>query len=313
MSNQPYFRGLEDNSQEPIRVFGERICFAFENIRQELNNGECFGKLDSFNLNILISQEKVRGPFCDNSRLHLHDVFFSYLWCHIYGLMVLTPMGGKDLAQEEDEQARETLQHAQNLLSFYAKWEIPNLPNPEADNLTDKKRLVGITNAHFWYAINYILYHEFAHKVLGHINAIEEMQGRQEKPSKELRNKFEKEADLFALRKIMNHELVKNTKHVSSVQIGILAALSSIMFTANDALGGKAHPDPDHRIEYTLDQLNLEENDFTWGFASWIFITWEQYNNAWFRLWPISNPKDSFKAKFGETLKLMEQIKNERK
>lgn len=222
-------------------------------------------------------------------------------------------MGGKDLTTEEDGQAREILQYAQNLLSFYKKWDISKLPNPNVDDITDGKKLVGVTNAIFWYAINYILYHEFAHKVLGHIDAIEKLRSRKEEPSSELLNQFEKEDDLFALERVMEHELVKNTKHVFSVQVGILAALSSIMFTSNTSQGGKAHPDPDNRIKYTLHKLNPPENDFVWAIAIWIFITWEQYHNEGFKLWPLSNPQSTYKEKFNETLILMEKIKNERK
>lgn len=308
--SKPYFQGIEDKSEEPVRVFGEKICHAFESIRQELNE-EYGGILDDFNLNVLINKESAKGPYCSDKFIHIHDVFLSYLWCHCYGLMILTPMSGKSLNKQEEQQARELLEHAQNLLSYHRKWDRIILPNPEMHG-SDEKKLIGVANACFWYAINYILYHEFAHKVLGHLDKLQELRSNG-LLSKEKLLQFEKEADLFALNRIMENPLIKGTKHVSSVQMGILSALSSIMFTSVSVSGGISHPDPDHRIQYSIENLDIEDNDFIWGFASWIFITWEQYHNAWFRLWPTNKVGQPFKEQFEETLRLMDKIKEERK
>lgn len=69
------------------------------------------------------------------------------------------------------------------------------------------------------------------------------------------------------------------------------------------------HPDPDDRIKNTIEAFNLKDDDFEWGYATWMFIQWELFHNPQFKLVPTS--KDTTpKFKFYETLELLDKLKS---
>lgn len=303
------FKILEDRSSEPIKAFGEKVLWAFENIRITLNEEVSYkGMLDDLRLNVVVGKGKALTPSCNTSFINLHDVFLSHLWCHTYGLNILAPMvGGNATIKEEVKQAWETLEHSHNLISFYKEWDIQKLPDPATIKEGDQKHFVGVTNALFWYAINYIFYHEFAHQVLGHVGEINKAKSKIPESNYK---QWEVEADLCALNRMMNHEALKNRPEKSrrSVRIAILSTLGSILFSTHNSSGGTKHPDPDNRIKYSIEAFNLEDHDFEWSYATWMFIQWELFHNPQFRLVPTSKDTDP-KQKFYETLALMDELK----
>ena len=306
-----YLNGLENQpGNQPIRVFGERFGFAFENIRIELKSPPHNNKsIDEYEMLISYGDEKLKGPSTNGRGIYIQESFLSFLWCYCYGLLVSAPMKGKSLTSDEYKETIELLKYALSLFKNYTIWEKEILPNPELHG-KDEKCLIGRSNACFWYAFNYILYHEFAHVSLGHFDKLRKSICSNEPLSNSHRIELEMEADIFALDRI--REKLVNTKHEFSANIGIIAALGSITFTSRKFSGGKNHPDPDHRLRLTLEKINAPEDDYCWGFALWSFLIWEQHFEALHQLWPTRNPNASLKAMFYESLKNLDKLKKER-
>jgi Peptidase U49 len=306
-----YVNGLEEQpGNQPIRVFGLHFKDAFDNVKIELSSPPLsFNNLDLLQFKLLIEDKKAIGPFSTEDIIQIHDTFLSFLWSYCYGLLITAPMGGKELTTVEDSEARELLKYALKLLSDYETWDKEALPNPELHG-KDEKRLIGATNACFWYGYNYILYHEFAHIVLGHCERTNRAHSAGYVIQDDEHIEMEREADQFALDRVM--EKVNGTSHDFSAIIGIIAALSSLTFTSDKISGGRYHPDPDHRVKDILERLDRPETDYCWGFAFWALITWEQYFDAWLRIWPTTPTNGNFKALFYESLKNLDVLKKER-
>jgi hypothetical protein len=106
-------------------------------------------------------------------------------------------------------------------------------------------------------------------------------------------------------------ETLTGTKHEFSAIIGILSALSSLTFTSDRVSGGKYHPDPDHRLKTILDKLDKPAKEYYWGYAFWALITWELEFYKSGKIWPTTSPNGDFKAHFYETLKNLDNLKEE--
>jgi hypothetical protein len=304
-----YINGIEDQpGSQPIRVFGLQFQYAFENVKNELSRPPHDYDLKYVQFKLLNEDKKAEGPYSTETVIQIHDTFLSFLWSYCYGLLVTAPMGGKELSKEEYSEATDLLKYALRLLKDYTIWDKENLPNPELHG-KDEKKLIGASNACFWYAYNYILYHEFGHIVLGHA----ERNARAKSAGYDIlgdeRKEMEIEADLFALDRIM--EKLTGTSHEFSAIIGTLSAISSLTFTSERVSGGKYHPDPDHRLKTILDKLDKPAAEYCWGYAFWALITWEVEFYKSGKIWPTTTPNGDFKAHFYETLKNLDKLKQE--
>lgn len=298
--------GIEKQSgNQPIRVFGQRFQFAFENVKIELSGPPHDYDLDNVKFVLVNEDKKADGPCSSETLIQIHDTFLSFMWSYCYGLFVTAPRGGKELSGEECKEAYDLLKYALNLLSKYDVWDKKKLPNPEVHG-KDEKELIGSSNACFWYGYNYILYHEFAHIVLGHAERANraKLAGFDIQPDE--RKEMETEADLFAFERIM--EKFKGTSHEFSAISGILSSLSSLTFTSEKVSGGKHHPDPDHRLKVILEKLDKPETDYCWAYAFWALITWELEFYKSGKIWPTTPVDGNFKAYFYETLKNLDTL-----
>lgn len=301
--------GIETQpGNQPIRVFGLHFLHAFENVKIELSRPPHNFDLKNVQFILLNEDKKAVGPFSTETLIQVHDTFLSFLWSYCYGLLATAPMGGKNLSKEEYSEATELLKYALKLLSGFEIWNKEKLPNPELHG-KDEGKLIGASNACFWYGYNYILYHEFGHIVLGHAERIVRAKSAGYEIHEDERKEMEIEADLFSLERVM--EKLIGTAHEFSAIIGILSALSSLTFSSDLASGGKYHPDPDHRLKTVLDKLDRPATDYYWGFAFWGLITWELEFYKSGKIWPLIDLKGDFKAHFYETLKNLDNLKQE--
>jgi hypothetical protein len=295
---------------QPIRVFGLHFLYAFENVKNELSGPPHNYDLKNLQFRLLNENKKEEGPFSTETLIQVHDTFLSFLWSYCYGLLATAPMGGKNLSKEEYSEATELLKYALKLLSDYEIWDKERLPNPELHG-KDEKNLIGASNACFWYGYNFILYHEFGHIVLGHTERIARAKSGGYEIHEDERKEMETEADVFSLDRVM--ETLIGTKHEFSSIIGILSALSSLTFTSDQVGGGKYHPDPDHRLRTILDKLDKPATEYYWGYAFWSLITWELEFYKSGKIWPLIDSKGDFKAHFYETLRNLDNLKQELK
>lgn len=304
-----YVGGLEEQpGNQPIRVFGLHFQYAFENIKIELGKPPHDYCLSSVQFRLVNEDKKADGPFSTEDLIQVHDTFLSFLWSYCYGLLITAPMGGKDLSPDEYTKATDLLKYSLTLLSHFEIWDKDQLPNPELHGKDDHK-VIGASNACFWYAFNYILYHEFAHIVLGHAERVTRAKSNGYEIHEDERKEMEFTADNFALDRIT--EKLNGTDHEFSAIIGILTAVSSLTFTSDKVAGGKDHPDPDHRLKNILEKLNKSETEYYWGYAFWALITWELEFYKSVNIWPTSTPDKNFKRHFYETLKNLDSFKQE--
>lgn len=306
-----YINGIEEQpGSQPIRVFGLHFHYAFENIKTELSEYPHDADLKFVQFKLLNEDKVAKGPISTETLIQIHDSFLSFLWSYCYGLLVTAPMGGKELSKDEYSEATDLLKYALSLLTTFEVWDKEKLPNPEIHG-KDEKKLIGASNACFWYGYNYILYHEFGHIVLGHTERVARALSCGFEIHEDERKEMETEADLFALDRIM--EKLTGTSHEFSAIIGVLTAISSLTFTSDKVSGGIYHPDPDHRLKTILDKLNKPSTEYYWGYAFWALITWELEFYKSGKIWPMTSPNSDFKAHFYETLKNLDSLKQELK
>lgn len=256
---------------QPVRVFYNLHIGTFNDIKNKLSAAYPAINLNSVKFCFYVDDIRARSPSTSENRIIIHDTFLSFLWSFSYGLLIKAPMSGKEITVEERENATKLLRFAKELLKTYQVWDINNLPNPGLD-FKDEKDYIAKVNSVYHYAFTYIIFHEFAHIILGHLNELGQASKSSNVVSSGRRQEMETEADLFALNRMMDE--VKDTEYEFNVIFGIITALSSITLTSKVASGGKFHPDPDARIRETLKELDLPEDEYIWGFSTWAFIEW---------------------------------------
>jgi len=259
----------EQPGEQPIRVFYRYYNNIFLNIRNELSAKYFLSNLSRISFYFKTELCEAKSPYCSSFSIQIQDTFLSFLWNYCYGLLIKTPSGGKELTDIERKEADELFKYALHLLREYKEWDKQSLPNPELHG-KDEKQLIGKSNMSFLIAINFIIYHEFAHIVLGHIDEINKCHYESRVLSFERSINMEKEADRFAIDKIIESDQFDEYSYV-----GVLSALCALTFTSPKFSGGKDHPDPDRRIIDFLERLNHEEDHPFWGMASWALMEWQ--------------------------------------
>jgi len=254
--------GLKDQpGDQPIRVFYGHFEKIFDDIKADLAIKYPASDISQVVLHFKTDDRPAKSPKALSWMIQVQDTFLSFLWAYCYGIMILTPMGGKELTDNERTDARKLLNYAHSLLKYYSEWDKESLPNPELHG-KDEKRLIAASNWAFLVALNFIIYHEFAHIILGHVTeGIVTIDRSLE---------MEEEADSFAVDRLLESDQFDDISY-----IGALLAPCSLTFFSPEFSGGKDHPDPDDRIRDYLEHLNLDENHFLWGIASYALMEWQ--------------------------------------
>lgn len=302
----------EQYSNQPICVLISRLQSIFQHIKNELGTSHYSYTLNNLKLIILCEDKKAEGPKSTDNLIQIHDTFLSFLWSYTYGILGVAPMPGKEFTKQESAEATDLLKYSLTLLTEYKVWGKEKLPNPQLNN-ANKNKFINTTNVCFYNGCIYILYHEFAHIVLGHIERLTRAKDGGFDIHPEERYEMEKEADLFALDKIL--EKTNGTDKEMSAILGVLVALCSLTFTSEKVSGGKNHPDPDHRIKTVLEKLNRPKSDYFWFFAFWALIWWEKefYKTANIVKYTMNNIIDvhDYKAVFYNSLQRLDNLKRE--
>jgi hypothetical protein len=288
----------EQHGDQPIRVFFNIIKTDFIGIQESLSSFQN-NNVEKVKLDYLTENIKVIGPSTDGHKITLHDTFLSFLWAYIYSILVTTPMGGKEISDEENLEARELRKYAISLMTDFTVWDKDKTPNPEKVG-KDEKKLVGVANAVFLNSVRFILLHEFAHVFLGHTSAPIALK------TPENLNKMEIDADKVAIEWAIQ-TFAKDDDDFTG-KLSLIAALNSLSFSPNKFSDLITHPAPEDRIRTCLERLKIEKDDFIWGYAFWSIMEW-QTNFGVFFLPTTYKVEESFQDRFYEIIKELKEFK----
>lgn len=294
-----FTNGIDNQpGDQPIRVFYNLIESDFIGIKEALTNLRPNDNvLSKVRLEYLTENIRIIGPSTNGLKITLHDSFLSFLWTNIYSIIVTTPSGGKEVTLDENKQARELRKYGISLMQQYSAWDKETMPNPEL-HPKDPKRLIGVSNAVFLSAVQFILLHEFAHVFSGH-----PFVPLKDRTSENLR-KMEVDADNVAIMWAMDSS---NPDNKFTDNIAWIAALNSLSYTPNKFSDTIIHPSPEDRIILCLERLNLKEDDYLWGYALWSIMEW-QTNFELFHI-PKYKVGDNFKKHFYDMIKELKEYK----
>ncbi|MCC5941011.1 MAG: hypothetical protein JJU37_05665 [Balneolaceae bacterium] len=228
-------------------------------------------------------------PYVNSEKkIAIHEVFLSYIYCVSYSLIVLydeavaKPMRNQvaesflyKVDEEKIDKAEELFKYGISLITLFSDWDKERLPNPEYYDSQDTF-YIERANSIFLFAINFILCHEFAHVEKEHIDKIKKGISK----VSHIKD-YEKEADDRAIDLML---LGVNDHTRSSVQVGILAGLCSMLFFKKETTNS-THPDTDDRIHSFLVKINPPPEDALWGIAGLSFKLWDNQFSKNFN-WP---------------------------
>lgn len=295
-----FTNGIDNQpGDQPIRVFYNLIESDFVGIKNALIKLRANDSiLNKVRLEYLTENIKVIGPSTNGQKITLHDTFLSFLWANIYGIIVTAPFGGKEVTLDENKKARELRKYSISLMEQYSAWNKETMPNPEL-HAKDPKRLIGVSNAIFISAVRFILLHEFAHIFLGH-----PFVPLNQRTSENLM-KMEADADNVALMWAIDSS---SSSDKFTDNLALITALNSLSYTPNKFSDTTTHPAPEDRIVNCIERLNLKDNDFLWGYATYSIMEW-QTNFELFYL-PIEyKTGDDFKPHFYKMINELKEYK----
>jgi hypothetical protein len=294
-----YFsNGLDEQpGDQPIRVFYNYILADFLEIKESLSKMRPDLNIEKVRLEFLTENIKVMGPSTNGSKITLHDTFLSFLWGYVYGIIVTTPFGGKEVTMEENNTARELRKYAHALMNDYSSWDKEKMPNPELFG-KDEKRFIGVTNAVFTLGVRFIIFHEFAHIFLRHPYVSSHLRTSENLKSMEM------DADNVAIDWTIQ---TFTDEEGFTGKLALITALNSLSFSPNKFSDSITHPAPEDRITNCLERLKLEWLDFIWGYALWSLMEW-QTNHELFHLPPYKKG-ESFRQHFYEMLNELKEYK----
>lgn len=291
-----FLNGLEEQpGDQPVRVFYPKLKVAFGKIKEHLSH-DFNVDISAVKLEFLTENVTTIGPRSTPDKIQIHDTFLSMQWCLIHGALVKS--GGFQKSYNF-HLGNQILQYATGLTNAYSEWDRDKMPNPELHR-RDEDYVFWFTNHFFWMGYNYILYHEFAHILLGHFNS----------NAKTLLEK-ELEADEFAWEIFLRRSRQYESRELHGVQTGTAFALASILFSTY-AVEGLDHPDPHHRLERILRRMDLQGNDGCWIYAQLMMFEWAWKFGAHFRLYPLGKENRSMKEAFYQSLNYLDHVQKER-
>ena len=274
----------------PVRVLSYNIIQWIESIIPQLFE-DLSNEIKYNELNPGIKYHIDKAPiddvaYLDNNRIiHIHENFNAYLWCMAYSLIVIYQeaihlpqlegnyTGEIDYENKKISDAVKLFEYAMSLRKKYNAWDY-ELPNPESYNPNDASFITKI-NGIYVSAMTFILCHEVGHNYYQHITY---------EPSDLQSAKLEElDADNFA---IDHFKSVSGSTPFSTLKVGAVIGICSLLFLSKDIDGGETHPNKDIRIKNLLERFDLEDDDDSWGLASLAISLWARYFNIDFDLPP---------------------------
>ncbi|MEF2252696.1 phage exclusion protein Lit family protein [Ralstonia solanacearum] len=266
--------GLENS---PVLALQGNVLWQWENLsdrapqqlQREVNKG-----LLSREIALQMDALPPRGPFIKACKggppeIHLQVSFLELLWAFIYGWMVMYEEGvqrpqmpGTELPTgpvPEDLVQRATELHswARSLAHGYTRWP-EHLPSPK-DYANEAERYFGEkANLIFQLATTFLLSHERAHAIYGHLLLVDEADD-----GGALKAQLEKDADIFALDQLVEQGLDDEQK---SAQSWAILAVVLASFHANrepcSALRSQDRLPLHHRTAHFIKSLDFKDERY---------------------------------------------------
>nr|WP_312383302.1 phage exclusion protein Lit family protein [Stenotrophomonas geniculata] len=260
----------------PILALEGNIVQAFENpngsaveqLRVAVEEG-----LVSHQLDLMMDFAPPRGPCIVRSQqrpasIVVHVTHLELLWAFTYGWVVLYEeavqramidgvFDGRILLEADlTSRAAALLEWASGLRNAYTPWP-RGLPSPtHADSEQERSYALKI-NGIFQYATAFLLYHEFGHVQLGHLDAIDLYDEAPETLVTAVQ--LEREADDFAYRALVAHDDSDPVRRLKGWAVLVPALSSLYLVDGRAGLYQRRHPHLHHRIADLLAKLNFQD------------------------------------------------------
>jgi len=294
--------------KQPVRVLFQGIINFYCHWAEKFNGNLLRNEITYNGLNKQVMIDIYEGPidkiaFVDSTKtIRIEETFLSFIWTICYAQLVISekmnPRTNDIVINPNDillgQGAFDLFNYGMSLTKKFTKWP-DNLPNPEKYKSSDA-HYIERANRAFIIVTTFILYHEFAHVYLGHVDLdnLNNMASEEEYKADEL------SADRFAIEQMIN--TVKPVDLIDG-QACVLMGLSTLLLFSGSLSGG-THPDPDFRVERAIALMNLKDDSDLYnipciGYYLWCFHFKKQLEMPE----QYTNPKDRFN-KINERLKL---------
>lgn len=271
---------LNHRGFQPIRVLQYNIPVEFEKIHSDFVS-EVRKHITLSGLNPVIkieySEEPIvnnQTPFVDQTKTAtIHETFLSYLWCISYTLFkindnVVTNLeSSKDISDIFEDKTGKVIktvfEYGLSLINTYTPWD-KTLPNPEEFS-EENREDIEVTNEIFIRAMNFILAHEYAHVICGHLDT--------PRGSDQDVKRKEYEADNIAFQTILKG-LAENQK-IIPIGCGLIAGFVSILLLS-ERLDSATHPASHERLKTALERLRIDETHQLWLIGFYGLMIWSE-------------------------------------
>lgn len=281
---------ITPNPHLPVNALLENILETF----LSLNHGIDFKNAISSGLSRKIILKQSDSKIFDvaeldfENRINVYDNFCQFYWCICYTSILFFDKGILEKLQTEQSRNHIKLENEElkeaydvflagiGLLSngkpLTSRSKFFELPNP-FNNV--KNDYVGFANAVYCYGMTFILFHEYSHFTLEHIEST-------------VNN--EKDADSSAFWTMV---LGIDKEKEKTAVLGILTALTALIFLDSTLTGGHSHLDGDDRILDVLQNIDSEYDNY-WGVVCTLIKMWAfEYNLD--ESFPIVTESDTWK------------------
>jgi len=261
----------EHPGYQPIRVLRHNIELSFINYNPifvnefpYLNAKGYLSKNINYSINELpiFCANQSQLPYIQNATIHLHEIFLAYLWSTCFAIH--TPFYKtvhEKVIFENDiflaNECKEQMKFAQNIKTTYQLLDKHHRLNPELFEVS-YTNIIGITNAMYVNALNFILSHEFAHAKYRLFAGTKE---------------DEKRADYEATQLLIKGS--KDDNDFGNKAIAGLLGLGADMLLKR-CICSQDHPDTDKRIVDYIENLGItDEINEVWALACVIYAYWD--------------------------------------
>ena len=268
MSRPPSNGVPEDLSGSPVLALEGNILWQFENVSplaaRKLKAQVSEGSI-SHEIWLDMSAASPVAPRVEQEGnsppvMHLQVAYLELLWAFIYGWMALFEEGvQKQMLDPAHVPPTDLLARAELLLEWvegqrdgYHAWP-SGFPSPECYASESERYYGEKANLVFQTATAFLLNHERAHAVLGHLEVIKQA------ASTDLWLELEREADTAALQELLPHGMDDNEKSAEGWAILCVLLCGFYMYREPRAalMSGK-HPPLHHRVGRVVAELALE-------------------------------------------------------
>ncbi|MFT6961750.1 MAG: hypothetical protein ACJAWV_001471 [Flammeovirgaceae bacterium] len=281
---------ISSNPHLPVDVLLGNILNTFLSLNHEVDFKNAISKGLSKKITLHQSDLKISdvAELDFDNRINVHNNFCQFYWCICYTSILFFDKGILEklhtekfrnhikLDNEELKEAYEVFLAGIGLLDndkpLTVRSKFFELPNP-FNNVNNE--YVGFANAIYSYGMTFILFHEYSHFTLNHVES-------------NVNN--EKNADSSAYWTMVCDI---DDKEEKTAILGILTALTALIFLDSTLIGGQTHPDGDDRILDVLQNLDSEYDNY-WGIVCILIKMWAfEYNLD--ENFPIVTESDTWK------------------